>query len=245
MPVTDLHPPVPFAPSAGRRPTGTPAGGDGAAYPSAPGAGSRLVYAAGADDAPMPPPPTLWTERAAELLHGAPIPSRAVAMIGGLALLSFALVVALAATVATDDGPPPPVETVAPAPSASATAEAALVLNDFPEPPPIPAEVMARLEAASGEPLAVELERLLEAIGYGFAEDGARLAPELRTYTYRMASRFAWNPGTYAIAVTAPSESLADARAALLVHLFEDAVTDGRLRIGSDIGPHALTLVTQ
>ena len=74
-------------------------------------------------------------------------------------------------------------------------------------------EFLARLEAASNEPLHGELTQLLNAIQVGFGARSAQIDPALRPYTVRMASRFEWNPDTFRIAVAAPSAELAAARA--------------------------------
>ncbi len=113
------------------------------------------------------------------------------------------------------------------------------------EPLPVPADVIARLEAASNEPLHGELAQLLAAIQHGFGGRSSQLDPALRSYTARMASRFEWNPDTFRVAVTAPVPALADARAATLRHLFGDAVVSRRLEIQTATGPDALSLVSR
>ena len=112
------------------------------------------------------------------------------------------------------------------------------------EPRPVPQEIITSIEAASGEPLPVELGRLLGGIQEGFGAESVQLAPELRAYVFRMASRFDWNPDTFRVAVTAPSAELAEARATTLRRLFESATGSERLQIRSGAGPHALTLVS-
>ena len=112
------------------------------------------------------------------------------------------------------------------------------------EPRPVPQGVITDIEAASGEPLPVELGRLLSGIQEGFGAESVQLAPELRAYVFRMASRFDWNPDTFRVAVTAPSAELAEARATTLRRLFESATGSRRLQIRSGAGPHALTLVS-
>ncbi len=175
-----------------------------------------------------------------------PLPSWGVVVVGGLALLSIALTAALAIAVAGPDltattaGPEralvPSDATPPPAPSPAS----------FPaDPAPIPIDLLTRLEDASSEPLDVELTRLLDAIQHGFGGRSAQLEPTLRSYVYRMTSRFEWTPDTFRVAVTAPDPALVATRAALLERLFEDAVAAGRLDIGTGTGPHALTLVTE
>ncbi|GAB5537107.1 MAG: hypothetical protein Rubg2KO_33560 [Rubricoccaceae bacterium] len=112
------------------------------------------------------------------------------------------------------------------------------------EPSPVPQELITDIEAASGEPLPVELGRLLSAIQEGFGRESVQLAPELRAYVFRMASRFDWNPDTFRVAVTAPDADLAEARATTLRRLFENATGSERLQIRSGAGPHSLTLVS-
>jgi hypothetical protein len=184
-----------------------------------------------------------------------PLPSWGIALVGALSLVCLALTAALA--IAVTDRPrveaaPAPADTEgAAAPDA---AEPALTPPPAPsvspadfsaDPAPIPVDLLTRLEEASSEPLAVELSRLLDAIQHGFGRRSAQLEPTLRSYVYRMASRFEWNPDSFRVAVTAPDPDLAAARAVLLERLFEDAVAAGRLDVGTGVGPHALTLVTE
>lgn len=210
-------------------------------------------------DAPAEPPTDDVAEEtwrvaalATVLRYVHPLPSYAIALIGGLALTSLALAVALVLALSSDPEPvvqaepvavvgADPAEPTAPAPNPAPSATPA----SFPaDPLPIPVDLITRLEAASGEPLDVELTRLLDAIQHGFGSQSARLEPTLRSYVYRMTSRFEWNPDSFRVAVTAPSADLAEARAALLTSLFEEAVATGRLQIGTGTGPHALTLVS-
>ncbi len=178
------------------------------------------------------------------------MPSWGIVLVGGLSLLCAVLAIALA--MALQAAPPATAEQPSVASADRPAAETA------PEPEPvrspatfsaeatsIPVELITRLEAASEEPLDVELSRLLDAIQHGFGRRGAVLEPTLRSYVYRMASRFEWNPDSFRIAVTAPDPDLAAARGALLERLFEDAVAAGRLAVGTGVGPHALTLVAE
>ena len=50
------------------------------------------------------------------------------------------------------------------------------------EPSPIPVELLTRLEAASEEPLDVELSRLLDAIQHGFGRRSAVLEPSCEPF---------------------------------------------------------------
>lgn len=185
------------------------------------------------------------------------LPSYAVVVIGGLALACLALCVALVAalsrpeavtvpTAAPTEIPADPSPEAAPLPEPAPEAVApAATPADFPAAAvPIPVDLLTELEAASSETLDVELSRLLAAIQHGFGTQSARLEPTLRSYVYRMAARFEWNPDTYRVAVTAPDARLAEARKALLEGLFEEAIASGRLDVGTGTGPHALTLVT-
>jgi hypothetical protein len=134
-----------------------------------------------------------------------------------------------------------PGEVTLPAEGAPTGAES--VPASFPaDPLPIPTDLLTALEAAGDQPLAVELGRLLDAIQYGFGAESVQLEPTLRSYVFRMASRFEWNPDTFRVAVTAPSADLAQARATVLQQLFADAVASGRLQVASGTGPHALSL---
>ena len=142
--------------------------------------------------------------------------------------------------------PAAPSAPAAPAASAAPPTPADDVPAAYPAAPePIPAALLTQLEAASDAPLATELRVLLEAIQSGFGASSVQLEPTLRSYAYRMASRFEWNPDAYRIAVTAPDAGLAEARAATLNRLFQTAVAAGRLDIRARVGPHALSLVTE
>ena len=217
-----------------------------------------------ADEAPAADAPPVAPQPPPVASAAAALPSWAVATIGGLSLLSLALAVALALAVGRGEADPPPAAD-APAVAGGAPAEpsagaapasvqavappadtAAPSPADFPaDPAPIPVDLLTRLEEASDEPLAVELTRLLDAVGHGFGRRSARLEPTLRSYVYRTTSRFAWSSDTFRVAVTAPDPALAAARGALLDQLFADAVAAGRLQVGTGTGPHALTLVSE
>ena len=238
MAVTDLHDPV-------SSPAPVAADGDSAASDSAP-------------DLPT-------------LAPRSPLPlSRALALFIGLAVTSL-LLLAAAAVSSTTDSPSAtePLSTLPPLSSAPLPSDAPEVASSpaddrseadtpdtertaasqipalFPaEPSPVPQGLITDIEAASGEPLPVELGHLLSAIQEGFGRESVQLAPELRAYAFRMASRFDWNPDTFRVAVTAPDAELADARATTLRRLFESATGADRLQIRSGTGPHSLTLVS-
>ncbi|WP_420457353.1 hypothetical protein [Rubrivirga sp.] len=274
MPITDLLDSVPFslgapapepsepAPTADRvgaseRP-GRPSG-DGASEPTGERPGLRIVTldtlnALDLEGPPAPPSPEPPAATVAGLgerpptTSRPPLPSWAVAATGGLALLSIALIAALAvALTGSTDAVAPSADPAAtrPAPADAATPPAPSPASFPADPSPIPVDLLTRLEEASNEPLDVELSRLLDAIQHGFGRRSAQLEPTLRSYVYRMGSRFEWNPDTFRVAATAPDPALAAARAALLERLFEDAVAAGRLDVGTGVGPDALTLVTE
>ena len=190
-----------------------------------------------AERATTPPPP--------RRTGAAPLPSWAVAVIGGLSLLSLLLALALAAALTSpepsaDVSPPPasaPAEPAAPALAAPATFSA--------EPSPIPVDLITRLEEAGDQEFDVELSRLLDAVQHGFGRRSARLEPTLQAYVYRTSSRFLFDADRHRVAVTAPDAPLAAARAALLEQLFADAVAEGKLEVGHAVGPHALALVSE
>lgn len=206
-------------------------------------------------DAPEPPAPPHPPARASL----PPLPSWGIALVGGLSLVCLALTAALAIAVTdrprveaapapadTAEAPTPDADAPAPPADSDAAPEPTASPADFSaDPAPIPVDLLTRLEKASDEPLDVELSRLLDAIQHGFGRRSAQLEPTLRSYVYRMASRFEWNPDSFRVAVTAPDPDLAAARAALLERLFEDAVAAGRLDVGTGVGPHALTLVSE
>lgn len=251
MPITDLLDRIPFSPTRG-------------AEPAAPAPPERAfhVEALEGDGAPhgfpRPPAPAPSAETPPPPVGAPPMPSWGVVLIGGLSLLCAVLAIALA--MALQDAPQAPVDQTAATGEARPAGDdtAAETTEADPEPAParspatfsaeatpIPVELITRLEAASEEPLDVELARLLDAMQHGFGRRGAVLEPTLRSYVYRMASRFEWNPDSFRIAVTAPDPDLAAARGALLERLFEDAVAAGRLAVGTGVGPHALTLVAE
>lgn len=185
--------------------------------------------------------------------------SRSLTLLLGLTLTSV-LLLAAAVSSTSDTPDPQTTKTVletptsasstngaqpdVPTPDTEQTAAAAIPALFPAEPNPVPQELITDIEAASGEPLPVELGRLLSAIQEGFGRESVQLAPELRAYVFRMASRFDWNPDTFRVAVTAPSADLAEARATTLRRLFENATGAKRLQIRSGTGPHSLTLVS-
>ncbi len=178
-----------------------------------------------------------------------PLPSYVVLALGGASLAALGLVaILLASSVAP--AAVPALAPLVPQPllaAESITRPAPIVAETTfgADPTPVTADVLARLEQSSNEPLHSELTQLLGAVQAGFGTDSAELDPALRSYTVRMASRFEWNPDTFRVAVTAPSADLADARARLLRRVFVDAVASRRLQIQTATGPDALTLVSR
>lgn len=228
MPITDLLSKIPFSP--GRRPEGAPpAGGPQRTF--------NLELPAGRSGPAVAAAPAA----AAATYVTPPLPSYGVATIGGLSLLCLALATALGVALSTPTG-------AAPTPAASApteASEAAPAASFTAEPRPIPVDLITQLEASTDHPMEVELSSLLGAIQYGFGAESARLEPTLHSYADRMVARFAWTPVDLRVDVTAPTPDLAEARADLLRRLFAKAVADGRLRVNSGTGPHALTLVSE
>ncbi len=253
--VTDLLTTISFppaeAPDVLDGPAAPAASGDGATRPFAIEFPGLDVPGVGSPAAPTRPTPAGPTESVPSTPAVFPtVPSYAILVIGGLVLMCLALTAALATSLSAPAERPEPVLTVGradrPAPPPEPPAVATAVPASFPaEPVPIPVELLTQLEAASEQPLDVELTRLLDAIQYGFGTRSARLEPTLRSYVYRMSSRFEWNPGSFRVAVSAPTADLAEARSALLADLFPDAVAAGRLRLATTVGPHTLTLVTE
>ena len=234
MSVTDLLARIPFSPTRGQEPEARPSDvGPPRTFavetPAAEAAGGRkdLAFVARPRPAPVavPPPP--------------PLPSWAALVIGGLMLVSIALATALVAVALQGDPHAVGRESIYEiVPLASAT-------PTFPAPATsIPIDMLTQLEAVGQEPIEVELAHLLDAIGHGFGQRSARLEPTLQSYVYRMSSRFEWSPDSFRVAVTAPDADLAAARGDLLERLFANAVTAGRLRVGTGTGPHSLTLVS-
>ena len=243
--ITDLLDRIPFSPRERPAPT-VPERTFEVEVPEVERVGIALpegVVPAPPPEPPAPPAPPPAAPRP-------PLPSYAVALIGGLTLLSLALAAALA--VAASDGTAEaarPAEAPAgPAAPRPPDADRQRVVADAAytaDPAPIPVDLITRLEEASEEPLDVELSRLLDAIQHGFGRRSVQLEPTLRSYVYRMSSRFEWNPDTFRVAVTAPDADLATARAATLERLFDEAVAAGRLDVGTGVGPHALSLVSE
>ena len=176
--------------------------------------------------------------------HGrAPLPSYAILIIGFLTLLCLALAAALVVAVSEQPAPDDlgtvvevsaPAEPVDEAPAPSFGAEAGVV----------PTDLITRLEAASDGPIQTEMKLLLDAIQIGFGEQSVQLDPSLRTYAYRTSSRFIWEPDTFTVTVQAPTQDLAEARAATLSRLFETAIDAGRLSIAPAVGQHSLSLAS-
>lgn len=189
--------------------------------------------------------------------RGRLVPAGAVPV--GFGILTLLVLVLSAALVARpeaqasaagpdlEDAVPPDPEPAAATPSTPPADETpAPPVASFPaEPTPIPVDLLTRLEGASDSPLETELGFLLDAIQHGFGRNSARLEPTLRSYVYRMTSRFAWNPDSFRVAVTAPNPELAAARGELLKRLFEDAIATGRLEIGTGTGAHALMVIPE
>lgn len=190
-----------------------------------------------------------------------PLPSQVVLLVAGLALACLTLLAAFTLSTFEEES----VRVAAPgayeqqaelgeagaitvggrlAQQSTPQAESAAPASFPAEPLPIPTDLLTDLEAAGDLPLDVELARLLDAIQYGFGSESVQLEPTLRSYVYRMASRFEFNPGTFRIAVTAPKAELAEARSAVLGQLFDGAVASGKLKFASGLGPHALSLIT-
>ncbi|MDX1438754.1 MAG: hypothetical protein R3284_02520 [Rubricoccaceae bacterium] len=111
------------------------------------------------------------------------------------------------------------------------------------DPYPISAAMLTSLEQASEEPLNVELGRLMEAVQQGFGESSAQIEPTLRPYAFRLAGRLNIRLESYRIHVSAPIEELAYARAESLSHLFEAAgVLSNRLTFTPRTGIHNLSI---
>ena len=196
-------------------------------------------------------PPAEFRPTARGRAARAPLPSWVVLALGSAALSALSLLALLALRpfdAAPDAADVVATETVAATPAPADTAPVAAeptgpaAASFGTDPTPVPADVLARLEAASNEPLHGELSQLLRAIQVGFGSQSAQVDPALRPYTVRMASRFEWNPDTFHIAVAAPSADLAAARVATLQRVFGDAVAARRLLIEPTTGPDALTL---
>ena len=237
--ITDLLDRIPLSTRQRAAPTAAAERPFSVELPSAERAEDRAAPLAEAAGAPVDAPPP--TDLGAP--DRAPLPSYAVALVGGLVLLALSLTAALAT------GDAGPAAAAPPAPDARRTAATAVGVPTAPafgaDPAPIPVDLLTRLEDASQEPLDVELSRLLDAVQHGFGRRSAVLEPTLGSYVSRMSSRFERTPDTFRVAVTAPDPDLAAARGALLERLFKDAAAAGRLQVGTGVGPHALTLVSE
>ncbi|HLT47048.1 MAG TPA: hypothetical protein VK002_07455 [Rubricoccaceae bacterium] len=173
---------------------------------------------------------------------GPPLSSRAVLLVGALALVCLALFAALLFEAAEPGQPALALDGPAPATAAgggvarpatdrpAASAAPDVVFADDPE--PIPSGVLTALEQAAEEPLEVELARLLDALQHGFGERSVQVEPTLRPYAFRLAGRLNVRSVSFLVRVSAPDPALAEARAATLRNLFEAAgVAPGRLTI--------------
>ena len=251
--ITDLLDRIPFSPQKERAPAPPPPRPFGVELPEVervgidlpPGVDLPPSDGAAQDAAPPQDPEPVASEPDQEAVPSTrpPLPSYAVAAIGGLLLLCLALAIALLA-VAQGAAPAEAAPSEQAEPAAGPGVPPELDAAFTAEPSPIPVDLLTRLEAASDQPLEVELGHLLDAVQHGFGRRSAHLEPTLRSYVYRMSSRFEWNPDSFRVAVTAPDGGLAAARGATLERLFDDAVASGRLQVGTGVGPHALTLVT-
>lgn len=187
--------------------------------------------------------------------------SRAILMVGFMALFSLALLTALTfeassgnepADVSLDmpagTGAQTPVEPNLPGegpgggtiPETGTEAPTDSPVYDS-EAHPISATTLTALEQAAEEPIDIELARLLEAIQQGFGESSIQIEPTLRPYAFRLAGRLNIRPENYRIRVSAPIEDLAIARAEILGRLFESAgVVSNRLTFTPRTGIHSL-----
>ena len=257
--ITELLDRLPISPRLGRP---AESGGDGAPVSRGDVPFSvevPVVERVGVEIPPSPAPPPLATAPASATLGAeseteagparpaprprTPLPSWAVAVIGGLSLLSLTLLLALVSVMSGE--PAPDAESPSEREPTAEAAPAATPASFPAEPSTIPVDLITRLEEAGDQDLSVELSRLLDAVQHGFGRRSARLEPTLQAYVYRMSSRFQFNHDSHRVAVTAPDASLAAARAALLEQLFADAVAEGKLEVGHGVGPHALALVTE
>ncbi len=255
MAITDLLDRIPFSPPKERAPAPPPPRPFGVELPEVERVGIDLppgvdlpLSDVESEDAAHPsggqqPHGESESAQAATTGARAPLPSYAVAAIGGLLLLCLALAISLL-MVAQGAEPAEAAPSEQTEPAAEAGVPPALDAAFTAEPSPIPVDLLTRLEAASDQPLDAELSHLLDAMQHGFGRRSAQLEPTLRSYVYRMSSRFEWNPDSFRVAVTAPDGDLAAARGATLERLFDDAIASGRLQVGTGVGPHALTLVT-
>lgn len=192
---------------------------------------------------------------------GPPLSSTGVLALAGLTLACLGLMAALVLTSAnapqeyvpmarTAAGAEPSTAALGTTPEAPKPKPQVLSLDSlaatFPaEARPIPTEMITRVEDAASEPLEIELGHLLEAIQTGFGERSVQVEPTIRPYVFRMAGRLTVRSDSFRIAVTAPDDALATARAATLRRLFDTAgVPSPRLSIGVGSGPHALSLVS-
>ncbi|NNF59411.1 MAG: hypothetical protein HKN04_14340 [Rhodothermaceae bacterium] len=173
----------------------------------------------------------LVTEVPSRIPSGPPLPSRAVLLIGGLALLCLVLLATLTFAVSNADAPSLALD-APPDPVAAARLDATTTRSPqrteagsdavyAAEPNAIPTGVLTALEQASEEPIEVEFNRLLDAIQHGFGESSVQIEPTLRPYAARIAGRLNVRPVSFTVRVAAPDRALAQARARALGRLFD------------------------
>lgn len=185
------------------------------------------------------PPPLTATEpepAAFSRPGGPPLSSRAILVIGTLALACLALAAALAFQAIGDEPPAmdaDPAEVTAPALEASTVPPRAIR-----EALPVSDTTLTGIERAAMGPLEGELERLALALQSAFGRSSAEVAPVLQPYVAHASERMRTHPGRFILVVTAPDPELAAARADGILRAFEGAgLPADMLRMTAGAGP--------
>jgi hypothetical protein len=199
---------------------------------SAPSAGDGFYADPEAPPATPAPPPAMGPSERSEAdvvlrTGGPPMSSRAILMVGSLALLCLALAAALAFQAIREPEPAPPALDASAAASGVATSPATRTRSRLPntllESLPVSDTTLTSIERAAVGPLEVELVRLGRALQDAFGRSSSEVAPVLRPYVAHAAERMRSHPARFRLVVTAPDAELAAARADAILHAFEGA----------------------
>ncbi len=182
-------------------------------------------------DASSPAPPSFGESRQEHDVvrrnGGPPMSSRAVLMVGTLALLCLALAAALAfQAIGEPDETPPALEEASTEALAGAPVQRARETrrpNPLLESLPVSDTTLTSIERAAMGPLELELERLGRALQGAFGRSSSEVAPVLRPYIAHAAERMRTHPARFRLVVNAPRADLAASRADAILVAFEGA----------------------
>lgn len=157
---------------------------------------------------------------------GPPLSSRAILIIGGLALLCLMLAAALAFQALGNDDMAPALDAPAAGAGLASAAPASSSIRDaanWTESLPVSDTTLTAIERAALGPLEGELQRLARALGAAFGRSSADVAPVLRPYIAHAAQRMSVHPARFRLVVEAPDVELASARADAILRALQGA----------------------